>query len=335
MCATRLSLALSFAVLGLAPAAHADLPALTSLSDRAVKYRVAEKPYVILQRADVRAVVVDNRAVDDAVLPGHRAGYNGVGSLSHVKRRENLLVPAVAGLNFEHIHDGTVQDRRILFEPRHAPMELRVVDAHTAELYQKPTPHYGLESCTRYRLLDDGAIEMSFECIPRRAAFANGYVGLFWASYIHQPESLDIHFKGHAANEPPAARWIRGVTPAHGQLSTHLAGDDRRQFVHDPAFPLTLVFHLSNYRYREPWYYGVSRGMAFVQMFRPKDRMRISQSPSGGGKGNPAWDFQYLIPDYEVGRRYQMVMRAMYVPYESPEQIERVSEPHRRALGGP
>lgn len=328
----RPHLMLLFATVCLTPVAAAELPALTSLSDPALKYRVAEKPYVILQRADVRAVIVDNREVNDAVLPGHRAGYNGVASLSHAKRRENLFFPAVAGLNFEHIHDGTVQDRRILFEPRNAPMELRIVDANTAELYQKPSPHYGLESCTRYRLLDDGAIEMSFECIPRRPAFTNGYVGLFWASYIHQPESLDIHFRGHGANDPPAAKWIRGVTPAHGQLSTHLASDDRRQFAHDPAFPLTLVFNLSNYRYREPWYFGVSHGMAFVQMFRPKDQIRISQSPSGGGKGNPAWDFQFLIPGYEVGRRYQMVMRAMYVPFESPEQIQRVSEPHRRAL---
>jgi len=296
---------------------------MTSLSDKSVKYQLPEKGYVVLKRAQVQAVVVDNRAVDDAVLPGHRAGYNGIASLVHAKRPENLFVPAYAGLNFEHIHDGTVQDRRVLFEPRNAPMELRVIDEHTAELYQKPTPHYGLESCTRYQLLADGTIEMTFECIPRRRSFANGYVGLFWASYIHRPESLDIHFLGHGWDEAPAARWVRGVTPAHGQLATHLASDDHRQFAHDPAFPLTLVFNYSRHRYREPWYFGVSHNMAFVQAFRPRDQIRFSQSPSGGGQGNPAWDFQYLIPNYQVDRRYQMVMRAMYLPYESPEQVAR------------
>jgi hypothetical protein len=157
-------------------------------------------------------------------------------------------------------------------------------------------------------------------------------VGLFWASYIHQPGSLDIHFKGHRADEPPAARWIRGVTPAHGVLSTHLASDDDRTFAHDPEFPLTLVFNRSRYRYSQPWYYGVSHGMALVFIFQPKDRIRMSQSPSGGGAGNPAWDFQHLIAEYEVGRRYQMVMRAMYLPYESPEQIETASKPHWKAL---
>ena len=70
-------------------------------------------------------MIVDNRAVDDAVLMKHRAGYSGVGSLTHAKRKVNLFVPDVAGLNFEHIHDGTTQDRKVLFEPRNAPMELR------------------------------------------------------------------------------------------------------------------------------------------------------------------------------------------------------------------
>jgi len=313
-------------------AAAEELPALTTLSDPAIRYRVPEKPYVVLKRAGVEAMIVDNRAADDAVLPGHRAGYSGVASLVHARRKENLFVPGYAGLNFEHVHDGTTKPRDVLFEPRHAPMELRAIDPSTAELYQKATPNYGLESVLRYRLLDDGTIEMTFECIPRERLFKHGYVGLFWASYIHRPESLDIHFLGQEADAPGPARWIRGVTPAHGVLPTHPAASDRRAFAHDPDFPLTLVFNLSRYRYREPWYYGVSHGMALVFVFRPKDLVRFSQSPSGGGQGNPAWDFQYLIPDYEVGKRYQMVMRAMYVPYESPEQIERASRAHRQAL---
>ncbi len=304
-------------------------PALTSLSNPAVRYQTPEQPYVVLKRAEVEAVVADNRAVDDAVLPGHRAGYSGIASLKHVRRRENLFVPSYAGLNFEHIHDGTTKKRKMLFEPRNAPMELRIVNPFTAELYQKPTPHYGLESCLRYELLEDGTIEMTLECIPRQRSFKNNYMGLFWASYIHQPESLDIHFKGHPADQPAIARWVRGVTPAHGRLSTHLAANDCREFARDPNFPLKLVFNLSRYRYSEPWCYGVSHGMALVYLFRPQDQIRMTQSPSGGGRGNPAWDFQYFVPHYEVGKRYQMVMRVMYLPYESPEQIERAVERHR------
>jgi hypothetical protein len=292
---------------------------------------VPEKPYAVLERGGVRAVIVDNSAVDDEVLPGHRGGYSGVASLTHRDRGENLFVPSYAGLNFEHIHDGTVRDREILFEPRYSPMELRVVNAHTAELFQPPTSTYQLESCTRYALLADGTIEMTFECIPRARSFANEYIGLFWASYIHQPESLDIHFIGHDEADP-APRWIRGVTPAHGTLSTHLAKGDRREFPHADDFPLTLVFNQSNYRYDEPWYFGVSHGMALAMMFREQDGIRFSQSPSGGGDGNPAWDFQFFIPEYKVGERYGYVMRAMYVPYSSPAQMAEVTAGHRREL---
>ena len=73
--------------------------------------------------------------------------------------------------------------------------------------------------------------------------------------------------------------------------------------------------------------------MALVLMFRPQDRIRLTQSPTGGGNGNPAWDFQCFFSNPKHGQRYQVIMRAMYVPFESREQIERVSAPHREALG--
>jgi hypothetical protein len=327
-----LAILLAVPVVGMAD----EPPKLTTLSDPSLRYRIPEKPYQILKRAGLTAVIVDNQAVDDAVLPGHRAGYSGVASLTSEMLPSNFFVPAVSGLNFEHIHDGTTQDRKILFEPRHHPMELRVLDEFTVELYQTPTPTWGLESCHRYHLLPDGAIELTFECIPRRATFKNGYIGLFWASYIHQPESLDIHFRGFdEGQDKSTTRWIRGVTPAHGTLPTHLAQDDNRVFAHDVDFPLSLVFNRSKHRFIEPWYFGVSHGQAYAQMFRPQDRVRLTQSPSGGGQGNPAWDFQFFIDKYELNRRYQFVMRAMLVPFESAEQVERATRAHRAALSAP
>ncbi len=308
-------------------------PARTTLSDPNLRYEKAKGAYVVLKRGPIEAVVVNNQAVDDSVLPRHCTGYNGVASLKHTHRQQNLFVPLYAGLNFEHILDGTMQPRKVLFEPRNAAMELRLIDSTTAELYQPPTPHYKLESCTRYRLLDDGTIEMTFECIPRAKTFQHGYIGLFWASYIHQPQSTDIYFRGRSADEPNTVdRWIRSHSPAHGQSATHLALGDRRQLPHDPKFPLELPFCLSNYRYSEPWYFGTSHGLALAQVFRPQDAIRLTQSPSGAGPGNPAWDFQYIIPSYEIGRRYQSVMRAVYLPYQSPDQVSEAVVPHRAAL---
>jgi hypothetical protein len=286
----------------------------------------------VLRRGPIEAVIVDNEAAENDVLPRHRGGYSGVASLKHANRRENLFVPEYAGLNFEHIHDGTTQPREILFEPRNAPMQLRVIDEKSVELFQPATPHWNLESCQRFELLEDGAIQLTIECIPRRETFQNGYIGLFWASYIHQPESLDIHFRGFDKSEPDEVKWTRGVTPAHGTLATHVAAGDRRLFPHDDDFPLTLVFNRSEHTFDQPWYYGISHGMAYVQVFRTSDQVRFSQSPSGGGDGNPAWDFQFFIPQYEVGRLYQFVMRAIYVPFESPEQVLQIAQSHQQAL---
>ena len=93
-----------------------------------------------------------------------------------------------------------------------------------------------------------------------------------------------------------------------------------------------MVNHRSDFRYAEPWYYGVSGGMAYVQMFRARDDIWFVQSPTGGGSGNPAWDFQWFVPDYQVGRPYGFVMRASYMPFESREQVAAATAAHRAAL---
>lgn len=317
-----------------APAAehpHAA-PHVTSLTNAGVQYRVAEEHHVILRRGAVTAVIVDNAAIDIPELPGHRAGYNGVASLSHERRPANLFVPVVAGLNFEHIHDGTLSVAQEKFEPRRHPMELRVVDEFTVEVYQPPTANWRLESCGRYHLLPDGAIEYTFECIPRGELFRQGYIGLFWASYIDAPQDTAIHFMGRPRDAAGPGQWIRSVTPAHGVDSTHPPAAPHFVPHVDPEFPLTLVNHPSRYEYVEPWYFGVSHGMAFVQMFRARDHIWFAQSPTGGGNGNPAWDFQWFVPDYQVDRAYGFVMRAAYLPFESRDQLARLTERHRTAL---
>ena len=221
------SVRLSAAVLGLmlfaatATGAHPHAaPRITSLTNPAVEYRIADSHHVTLQRAGVAAVIVDNAAVDVPELPGHRAGYNGIASLKHVDHDTNLFVPPYAGLNFEHIHDGTKAMLKEKFEPRKFPMQLRIIDEFTVEVYE----------------------------------------------------------------------------------------------------------------YTDPWYYGTSHSMALVLMFRDRDQVWFAQSPSGGGEGNPAWDFQWFIPDYRVGEAYGFVMRAAYIPFESREQIERATRGHRDAL---
>ncbi len=305
--------------------AMADANGITSLRNKSVEYQLSEVGFHAMERDGVQAVIVDNRAVDNEILPDHRAGYSGVARLIHKEQGENLFVPHYAGLNFEHIHDGTTRERPVLYEPRNAPCELRVVSDLVAELYWPPTPTFALECCLRYQLLERGVLELTIECIPHEERFKHGYIGLFFASYINQPESLDIHFQGVTNDQDQDTAWIRGITPKHGELPTHLAIDDQRTLPSDADFPLSLVFNRSNHRYSEPWYYGISHGMAWLQVFRSSDGVRLTQSPSGGGGGNPAWDFQYFVDNYEPGKLYQFVMRGVYCPVQSPEAMARIA----------
>lgn len=307
-------------------------PGETSLTNASVQYHVSDQHHVSLRRGPISVVIVDNGAVDVPELPGHRSGYNGVAALKHVQRDSNLFVPSIAGLNFEHIHDGTKSGLKEKFEPRKSPMQLRIIDEHTVELYQAPTKNWKLESCGRYELLDDGTIQYTFECIPRAGGYKHDFIGLFWASYIHQPEDMAIHFRGKTKSTNQSSRWIKAVTPSHGVDSTHPPAGYQHDIRINDDFPLTLVGHPSNYVHTDAWYYGVSHSMALVMMFRPQDQIWIAQSPSGGGNGNPAWDFQWFIPNCKVDQAYGFKLRAAYLPYESQAQIERATQRHRDAL---
>ena len=66
--------------------------------------------------------------------------------------------------------------------------------------------------------------------------------------------------------------------------------------------------------------------MAFLQIFRAEDRVWMTQSPLGGGPGSPAWDFQWFISDPQVGQRYQLRMRAAYVPLDDPANLDAARE---------
>ena len=277
----------------------------TSLTNPAVRYTVAARHYVELRRGPITAVVVDNEAVDVPKLPKHRAGYNGLAVLRAPAAPENLFVPAVAGLNFEHIHDGTAAVDQDRFEPRRCPMQLRVVDQFTVELYQAPTVNWKLESCGRYQLLPDGVIEYTFECIPAGRRVPQRHIGLFWANYIDQPEDGAIWFRGPGRTGAGPARWIRAVSPKHGAESTHPPAGESTAFVDriDPQFPLTLVNHRSHYVYSEPWYYGVSHGMAFVQIFRRATGSGWPSRPAGAAEATRRGISSGSCPSAASGRR--------------------------------
>lgn len=270
---------------------------------------------------DLTAIIGDNSAHGE-----HRAGYNGLWSLTHRTEPTNLFVPTVAGLNLEHIFDGHRHDRdnsrRIFFEPRNAPMTFHQLSDTEAELHQPPTPTFHLESWTRFRLVPPHAVAFSFRCRPRQHVFEHGYIGLFWASYINGPEDKSIYFRG-------GDLWQQLCTQVHNDESTVRHRTDNLELRFSDGYPDALYRHLSPLRYDEPFYYGHFRDHVYIIMFERPTGLRFTHSPSGGGvqrerqTTNPAWDFQYLLPRYEVNQEYQFRACLVYRPRCSRAEIMR------------
>lgn len=275
-----------------------------------------EKP-ILITNGDLQAVFIDNDAYGDY----HKNGYNGISELRHKAQDSNLFVPFYAGFNLEHIFAGDSLSN--LFEPRKFPMELKQLSKNSVELYQAETPLSHIESRTTFKIVKPHYIDVNFRCIIKSDDFfKHGYAGIFWASYINGPDDKKIYFYGKE-NETGEIKWIGASTPKHGVESTHIGVDDNFALFAVPGFNVTLANHYSKYLFKESFYYGRYGNMVFAYLFeKPEDGIiRFSQSPTGGGAQNPAWDFQYIIPDFEVGKEYSFKVRLVYKEWRDREDI--------------
>ncbi|RPI27397.1 MAG: hypothetical protein EHM61_08605 [Acidobacteria bacterium] len=278
--------------------------------------------YAVIKVSRLQCTVGNNRALGE-----HRAWYNGIFSLLSPDCREMPFVTSFSGLNLEHYFDArpASDDRAILFEPRAAPMEFRLISSTTAELRQAPTPVYGVESTTRFELHDPYYLDMEFTCVPRKPELAGNFLGVFWASYINDPEDKSIHFLA-AGSTLAKPVWVQFLTQEHNRDSTVRNEADSTQIKFDTEKP-TLWNSISPLRYSAPFFYGRFRNMVLIYIFKPDKRIRFSHSPSGGGatKGgdgsNPAWDFQFIVPDYRVGDEYRLKARLVYKPWKDRKDV--------------
>lgn len=283
---------------------------------------------------DLTAVIGDNGEHQT-----HRAGYNGVWSLKHRSLDRNLFVPSYAGLNLEHIFDGAPPfHREVFFEPRHAPMNLSKMESDTVQLHQPPTPTFELESWSRFSLKAPHYLDLDFVCRPHQHVFDYGYIGLFWASYINAPEDKSLYFLG--GDDPENPMWLQYCTQFHNDQSTVLSSSDDFELSVSEDYRDALFRHVSQLRYRFPFYYGNFGDLVWIVMFHSDQRVRFSHSPSGGGANrerktsNPAWDYQLIIPEFEVPERYRLRMRTVLRPRCSREEIFAEYERWTKELAG-
>jgi len=302
---------------------HAEL-----LVDDVLLFEPVQQHVARLQTDKLRVVIADNEAFG----PAHRAGYNGVAELVRGSDTRNLFVPQVAGLNFEHIFSGDAESFGWnIFEPRRAPMRLVQHSPARVELRQARTEHWPLRSRLVYEVHGD-AIDFSYAGTPLEDIWKkHGYVGVFFASYIQQPKDMAIHFIGRSrpGTGDTKPRWIKHLPPKHGTTANHRAAFSEWDPPLDEGFNIALVAGASDFEYLYPFYFGRSGDNVFVMMFERPSRgadLRFAQSPSGGGTGNPAWDFFWLQRDYAVNREFSFRARAVCRKFKDLEEIVQLYE---------
>ncbi len=281
------------------------------------------KDYGEFRSAELRCIIGNNAAMGD-----HRGGYNGVFRLTSIHQSESIFVPAYAGLNLEHIFDGDTERGPVeqFLEPRHSPMQFKKMDEGTALLHQPPTPHRQMESTTEFHLLDPYYIDVTFRCTPHKDAYQGGAFGLFWASYINAPLNKSTYFlRGNSSLDDPL--WQQFCTQYHGHDSTVKSSQDTFNWAFEGEPNNLLYANISKITYAVPFYYGIFRNMVFIVIFDDPERIRFAHSPSGGGrtqKGDdtcPAWDFQFVVPNYEIGKEYQFKYRVVYKPWAGRDDV--------------
>ena len=270
---------------------------------------------------DLTAVIGDNAGEGE-----HKAGYNGVWSLRHKRSTRGLFVPPYVGLNHEHIFNGDAEDEPgVFFEPRVAPMTFKKLADDEAELHQPPTPTFHLESWTRFKLVPPHYIDMSYRCVAHQHVFQRGYIGLFWASCINAPDDKSMYFFGGL--EGQAAGWTQLCTQKHDDESTVRHRADKLELTFREGAKPALFRSLSPLRFDVPLFYGRFDDLIWIVMFDRAEGIRFAHSPSGGGSNsermttNPAWDFQFIIPNYEVLKEYGFKLRAVFRPRCSREDV--------------
>jgi len=88
-----------------------------------------------------------------------------------------------------------------------------------------------------------------------------------------------------------------------------------------------LFKNLSRLRFDEPYFYGLFKKQIFIVMFNRTTGVRFSHSPSGGGENKdqqttlPAWDFQWILPTFEVLQEYSFMARVVYREHCSRTEV--------------
>jgi len=281
--------------------------------------------YHTLRTSELEVVIGNNESGGD-VHETHLPGYNGIWSLTSKHSSGNCFVPSYAGLNLEHLMDGlfATENRGDIFEPRNCPMQFELIAGNAVRMTQVSTPLTDVESTTVFEVKEPNIIDFTFTAKLKKPLREGKEFGFFWASYINAPDAPSLYFLDKEMF------WNCLSPDKHGNDGGNTVCHDS---IIEPSFgdptATSLAHSFSDRKFHIPLMYGRPGDgkMLFLQMFDQNSSIRITMSPHGGGRNkelklfNPAWDYQFIIDEAEVGVEYQMSSRVIYKPYVSKSEV--------------
>lgn len=148
---------------------------------------------------------------------------------------------------------------------------------------------------------------MRWALTPRRRGFDGPDLAAFWASYLRQPADPGLWY---GSSEGPRRHWH----PKMGDHST-ICGPDE-PIPADVPGSLWLFQNFAPERYVRPVMWGHWRQWLWGLMVRGEGRVRLALGPSGGGEGNPAWDFQCPTTRWTARTRWRRPWRWAGAPQD-------------------
>lgn len=311
-------------------------------ANRRIQVCRAGKHKVELRSGNLSGTLYDNEG--NQGRPGN--GFNPLCYGAYPER--NLYRGDCVGLNFEHIFNGVVADRaRCMFTPRKDACTLIVHSDSSASIrWPAESSAWGTACEMKYTLAGENCVDMEFVATLTKECFGKGYLAMMWASYMNQARDRKIHFYGMngesegwvAFGEDTADGFETGAVACHGVPNLPYE---------EGAQTLNIVEHPTK-KFLLPFYYGLVDGdgdfstqddmLAYIMMFDQREPIRfalwnfnkdMAGRPDAHG---PAWDWQFVIRNPEVGKTYNYKARLVIKPFVSPEDVR---EEYQRWVGKP
>ena len=304
---------------------------------------------VTLRAGELEAMVVDNhdgldgddqkkRRAAISQLPGKLGrlfctvpfeerfnGYNGIPRLRYKDSAHPFLTSA-SGLNCEFFFD----EKRWSFEPRWKdierfqaqPSRVKRISDHEAQLEIDAGEDWGVKVETTVRLETPYFLDLEHSFTPTREdKLVGDFLGVFWANYIQAPRNPGYYLWGRVS--PRSRPSWHNIFDALQLETVGVIGAEKGPVGESLRGTKRLLFDLSPVRYVEPLMAGRVHNMLLAFLFQPSEdlEVRLAFNGQGGGVGAPAWDYQAVVPNPKVGRRYSFKVRVVYKPFEALDEV--------------